>query len=689
MNYKDLNIQISYKSVGEESLSTFINPLLACTKIYRRSVGFFTSSALDFIGYGIVSLARHENSKIMLCTSPRLNDEDIRAIKAGYDARELLERQTNAELEEALDDISDENVEMLYMLIKEGILDIKIVWKKTGMYHDKLAVLDDYSGNRVAFVGSANETGSGYNDNYEKIRVYKSWTDTEGRIDDEINEFLSIWNDNNEFLKVFDFSEAFEKKVLERVNNGSKKKQFEKKNKYDMRDYQKEAKGNWLKNGCKGFFVMATGTGKTITSLYTVKDLIENNKIFTIIAVPYKHLVNQWYEDVKVFFPDANIVFVHSEVKNPENKIYSSYISAKMNYKPVIIITTIKSFFIERYVKIYKEIEFEKLLIVDEAHNFINRISNDLSIMYKYKLGLSATPVFGNDIEKTNQLINWFGGQVMDYPIEKAIGKYLVNYEYHPIFIDASEDDEIAFTKATQLMLSACDSVSKKIIDEEKFTLGYRGRLRAISMAEEKITNIRSIFSKVDEKDHLIIYCSDGKLFYNDKDKKQELRHLEFMLKIINNSLIESNSTYRATKFTASEDVEMRMELIDRFNRGYDNIMVAIKCLDEGINIPSIKSALILSSNDNYREFVQRRGRILRLYKGKDVAHIYDVLVMPSQKTPAIAEIELRRFYEYARLSLNKDSLFVQLEEKLDGYSLTYDDIKFKNDFVYGGDLDE
>lgn len=557
------------------------------------------------------------------------------------------------------------------------------------MYHDKLAVLDDYSGNRVAFVGSANETGSGYNDNYEKIRVYKSWTDTEGRIDDEINEFLSIWNDNNEFLKVFDFSEAFEKKVLERVNNGSKKKQFEKKNKYDMRDYQKEAKENWLKNGCKDFFAMATGTGKTITSLYTVKDLIENNKIFTIIAVPYKHLVNQWYEDVKVFFPDANIVFVHSEAKNPENKIYSSYISAKMNYKPVIIITTIKSFFIERYVKIYKEIEFEKLLIVDEAHNFINRISNDLSIMYKYKLGLSATPVFGNDVEKTNQLINWFGGQVMDYPIEKAIGKYLVNYEYHPIFIDASEDDEIAFTKATQLMLSACDSVSKKIIDEEKFTLGYRGRLRAISMAEEKITNIRSIFSKVEEKDHLIIYFSDGKLFYNDKDKKQELRHLEFMLKIINNSLIESNSTYRATKFTASEDVEMRMELIDRFNRGYDNIMVAIKCLDEGINIPSIKSALILSSNDNYREFVQRRGRILRLYKGKDVAHIYDVLVMPSQKTPAIAEIELRRFYEYARLALNKDSLFVQLEEKLDDYSLTYDDIKFKNDFVYGGDLDE
>lgn len=689
MNYQDLDIKISYKSVGEESLSTFINPLLACTKTYRRSVGFFTSSALDFIGDGIIALARNENSKIMLCTSPRLNETDIEAIKAGYDAREILSAQSIKEIDEALDDISDENAEILYMLIKEGILDIKVVCKQSGMYHDKLAVLDDYNGNVVAFVGSANETASGYNDNYEKIRVYKSWTDTEGRIDDEINEFLSIWEDNNEFLKVFNFLDAFEKKVLERVTNGSKKKRIEKQDKYEMREYQIEAKKNWIENGHKGFFVMATGTGKTITSLYSIKELIEENKIFTVITVPYKHLVNQWYDDVKVFFPEANVVFVHSEAKNPENKIYSCYIAARQEYKPVIVITTIKSFFIDRYVKIYNEIEFDKLLIVDEAHNFVNRINIELDQHYKYKLGLSATPVFGNDVEKTNQLINWFGGKVMDFPIEKAIGKYLVNYEYHPIFIDASSDDENAFTKATQLMLSACDPLTGTIVDEDKFTLGYRGRLRAISMAEGKIAYIKTIFSNVKDKDHLIIYCSDGKLFYNDKNQKKELRHLEFMLKLINNSLIENNCNYRATKFTATEDVEMRMELIDRFNKGYDHIMVAIKCLDEGINIPSIKSALILSSNDNYREFVQRRGRILRLYKGKEIAHIYDVIVMPSCNTPAIAEIELRRFYEYARLASNKESLIVQLEDKMNDYSLSYDDIKFKNDFVYGGDLDD
>ena len=505
MNFRDLDIKISYKSVGENSLTSFINPLLSCTKVYRRSVGYFTSSALDFISEGILSLARNENSKIMLCTSPKLNDEDIRAIKAGYEARKLVIKQSILELETSLNDISDQNAEVLYMLIKEGILDIKVVWKENGMYHDKLAVLDDYDGNVVAFVGSSNETGSGYNENYEKIRVYKSWTDTEGRIEDETREFLSIWDNNNEFLEVYDFNEAFKKKIIQRINNSSKTKPI----KYKMRSYQIEAKNNWIKNDHKGFFVMATGTGKTITSLYAIKELIENNKVFTIIAVPYKHLVTQWYDDVKEFFPNANIVYIYSEVKNPENKIYSNYIAAKENYKPLIVITTIKSFFIDRYKIIYDQIEFDKLLIVDEAHNFINRISDELSLQYKYKLGLSATPVFGNDVAKTESLINWFGGKVIDFPIEKAIGKYLVDYEYHPIFINASKDDEDSFNKYTQLMLSAVDSINGVIIDEEQKKKQVGGNSRFGCWVCTVVSKDKSLSSFINKGEEWLIPLRD------------------------------------------------------------------------------------------------------------------------------------------------------------------------------------
>lgn len=689
MNYRDIPLKISYISSGDEAFSEILNPLLAYTKIYKRSVGFFNSSALNFIGDGIWEMARN-GGKIYLATSPKLSDEDILAIQSGYEDRDVIQNTFLNEVRDTFKLLTDDNAKMLYSLVREKIVDVKIVIRHSGIYHDKLALLEDFDGNVIACVGSNNETASGYNNNYEKTRVYRSWCDTEGRIQDETAEFNSIWNNDNPELIVYDFMNAFENELLERVEKKGIYKDSE--TKYKMRDYQKEAKEAWNNNNHTGFFVMATGTGKTITSLYSIKEFVSTNKIFTVIAVPYKHLVVQWAEDVKEFFPDAYICVVHGEINDGETNVYASYLQAREDYKPIIVITTIKSFFLDRYVRLYDRILFDKLLIVDEAHNFINRINVELSEKYIYKLGLSATPVFGNNEDKTKALLDWFGGQVVDLPIEKALGKYLVNYEYHPIFVQATDEDEKKFTKATSLMLSGLDPVQKIIIDEEKFTLGYRGRLRAISMAEEKTSRIAEIFSHIKDKDHTIIYCSDGKLFFGHSEKennREEIRHLEYVLRLINNSVLPSVGSGKASKFTASEDIEERMSLIDSFNKGYIEYLVAIRCLDEGINIPSIKSALILSSNDNYREFVQRRGRILRLYPGKEKAHIYDVIVLPSFANRSFAEIEFRRFFEYSRLALNKDDLIPILEQCLADYCLSFDDIKFKNEYVYGGDLDD
>ena len=688
MNFKELPIDISYKSVGEDVFSEILNPLLSCTKIYKRSVGFFNSSALDFIGKGLIELGRN-GGKVYLVTSPNLSDDDIYAIQQGYKDRDIIKKAFLKEVEYSLKSISDENAKILYLLVKEKVVDIKIALRANGIYHDKLALLEDFDGNVIACVGSNNETGSGYNYNYEKVRVYKSWTDVEGRIADEMAEFESIWDDNNEGLKVYDFMDAFEGELIKRVEN--RENYSKPANKYEMRSYQLEAKAKWIENKHCGFFVMATGTGKTITSLYSISDLItKEEKVFTVIAVPYKHLVEQWAEDVRLFFPEAFVQVVHGEVKDAETKIFAAYLQAKKKYFPIIVITTIKSFFIEKYVNLYDRIGFKKLLIVDEAHNFLNRIDGKLACEYTYKIGLSATPVFGNDEAKTNALLNWFGGQIVDLPIEKVLGKYLVNYEYHPIFVNATSEDENKFTRATQLMLSGIDMASGVITDEEKFTLGYRGRLRAISMAEEKHENIAEIFARITDKDHTIIYCSDGRLLFEGKDSYQrEIRHLEYILNLINVRCLDTLEGGKAAKFTASEDIAERMELIDLFNKGYIEYLVAIRCLDEGINIPSIKSALILSSNDNYREFVQRRGRILRLYEGKKIAHIYDVVVLPSVGNHAFAEIEFRRYYEYARLAQNYDELLPILNENLSLYGLSYDDIKFKNDYVYGGYLDD
>ncbi|MFI3329357.1 MAG: DEAD/DEAH box helicase family protein [bacterium] len=693
MSFKEFNLEISYKSIGEQTISDIINPLLKETKIYKRSVGYFSSSSLNFISDGILSLARN-NGKIHLVTSPNLSQSDIDAINNGYLKREIHLKRFSEDFEETIKELNDENLELLSSLIEEGILDIKIVVKPNGgIYHDKLAILEDFNKNLLVFQGSNNETGHGYDVNYEKVRVYKSWYDLEGRIEDETNEFNSIWSDGNNYLDVYEFPDALKSVILEvresnKIGNVNNKK---KKNSFEYRPYQIEAKQNWIKNDHKGFFIMATGTGKTITSLYSIQELIKENQIFTVIAVPYMHLVTQWHEDVLKFIPNAIVHMVHGDIKDAEGKIYTSYLLSKAEYKPIIIITTMKSFYLPRFEKLYDKIKFEKLLIVDEAHNFVNKTTKELSLKYKYKLGLSATPVFGTDEDKTKLLLEWFGGTVMNLPIEKAIGTYLVNYMYHPIFIEATEHDEETFSKYHSMMLSAIDPIRNIIIDEEKFLFGYRGRLRAISMAEGKLAYIKSIFSQIDDRDHLIIYCSDGKLNYENKKVNitEEIRHLEYILKLINNSILDENSNLRATKFTATEKVNIRMELIDRFNKGYDDILVAIKCLDEGINIPSIKSALLLSSNDNYREFVQRRGRILRLYPNKDIAHIYDVVVMPSSSSRVFAEIELRRFLEYSKLAANYDLLQDVLLDKMSNYGLTMEDIKFKNEYANGGDLDE
>ena len=178
---------------------------------------------------------------------------------------------------------------------------------------------------------------------------------------------------------------------------------------------------------------------------------------------------------------------------------------------------------------------------------------------------------------------------------------------------------------------------------------------------------INQILTRVVEKDHFVVYCGDGRLF--DQNSGEELRHIQSVKRVL------TAHGYKSSQFTASENMADRMELVDAFNKGEISALAAIRCLDEGINIPSIKSALILSSNDDYREFVQRRGRILRKYGTKEVANIYDVIVLPSGDLQAWAKIELRRFREYARLALNWDELEPELMGHLSVFGLTEEEI--------------
>ena len=229
-------------------------------------------------------------------------------------------------------------------------------------------------------------------------------------------------------------------------------------------------------------------------------------------------------------------------------------------------------------------------------------------------LGLSATPYSGTSAQKGQELMDWFGGQVFNLPIEVALEKgFLVPYNYYPIYVYATEEEENKFKYHTQKILSCFRK--NKCINPDLLVKSLRNRLRIISMSEEKKTRIDEIIDRVEEKDHVVVYCGDGKLF--DEQTGEELRHIQSIKRVLN------KHGFKASQFTATENMADRMELVDAFNKQEISALAAIRCLDEGINIPSIKSALILSSNDDYREFVQRRGRILRTYGDKKYANIY------------------------------------------------------------------
>ena len=385
-----------------------------------------------------------------------------------------------------------------------------------------------------------------------------------------------------------------------------------------------------------------------------------------VICAPYKHLVRQWADDVIKAFPDAKIVMVSSENAKWESQLSDLIIRKKYQKDlQIIVISTIASFKMQRFNKALGYSREQKLLIVDEAHRFTER-PDVLHKQFQYMLGLSATPFSGSSAQKGQELMKFFGGQVFSLPIESALERgFLVPYYYYPIYVNATDSEVTQFRSYNQKILSCFKN--GRCINPDLLVKSLRGRLRVISMSSEKMENIDQIVEQIDEKDHLVVYCGDGKLF--DDQTGAELRHIQAIKKVL------SQHEYKASQFTATESMDDRMELVDAFNKGELTALAAIRCLDEGINIPSIKSALILSSNDDYREFVQRRGRILRLYKNKQYAKIYDIIVLPPNDMSAWAKIELRRYREYAHLALNWNELQDDLNSRLIEYGLTEEDV--------------
>ena len=706
MSFRDLNIKLEYRTFADNVASDFYIPVLSQTKVYKRAVGFFSSTIFTQISKGLCSMAKR-GGKIQLIISPELSKEDYEAIEKGYSERELATEKILKSFDANFTPDEKDRLALLSFLIANRILEIKVAvvsQNNSGMFHEKLGVMEDDDGNIITFSGSANETLNGINSNYEAIDVFCGWKnlDLEARCTMKQAAFNNMWDSRIKGLTIFSFPDVIkeklltyrkdkdegifdlDKKLVEKVISQSTKVNVEPNDsKIKYHPYQIEAINNWAKSNYCGVFSMATGTGKTFTGLGALCRLLNDKKrVVSIIVCPFVHLVEQWREEAIKNFGFEPIV-AYSGVGDWESKFkraITKFELKRTNF--VCLIITNGSFSLERVQKLIKINLSDTFLMVDEAHNFgAMKISECLKVNYPYRLALSATIDRHGDEEGTQKLFDFFGEKCIDYPLSEAIQKgFLTPYYYYPVLVNLDDDELEKYTDLTSKIKKFHHIKGSGEMPEALKRL-LLARARLVAGAKNKVKLLEQLLDKYKTKGNLLIYC--GAVKYGQEgygDALEDKRQITAVLEMIHKTY---GSYITASKFTAEENSEQRETIKKSFISGELKALVAIKCLDEGMNIPAISTAFILASSTNPKEYIQRRGRVLRKFEGKKFAEIYDFVTISRPLNEVeymlskdrdiesgLAKRELARVLDFAQLSLNPSSCNEIKDSIVDAYKL-------------------
>ncbi len=727
MSLKDIEIKNEYRSLIDNVAKDFYIPLLKEAILYRRAVGFFSSSALVEISNGIMGLIEN-GGKIQLIASPYLSDDDVEAMRKGYELREnIIENALLRELKDVNTSFEKDRLSFLANLIADGILDIKIALTERdgelGMYHEKMGIISDLQDNKIAFSGSMNESATAMMVNYEAIDVFCSWKGDIERVASKENAFESIWNDVEPNIKTIYFPNVndaiIRKYKREGYNYESNKEKLnvpvvresisgsvgaEIPEHIKLHDYQITAIDRWEELNYRGIFDMATGTGKTYTGLGAIARLSNelSHKLAVFIVCPYQHLVEQWVEDIEAFGMHPIIGYSASSQKNWKKLLEGAILDQKLgvrNKEFFCFISTNATFASDYVQNQIKRVRGNVLLVVDEAHNFgATYLSKTLTDKFKYRLALSATINRHNDEDGTQKLFNYFGDKCIEYTLERAIDENkLTRYKYYPIITSLNE---LELEKYTQLSYEIGKCIIKGKNGQSK--LSERGKIlalaraRLVAGAEDKIIKLEEYIQPYINDKHILVYCGATTMLAENQERSstddEDIRQIDLVTDLLGNKL-----NMKVSQFTSKEDASEREILKNEFALG-DNLqaLIAIKCLDEGVNIPKIKVAFILASTTNPKEYIQRRGRVLRLAQGKDYAVIYDFIALPRplDMVTSITEIEMNRdlslvknelcrAQEFARLSMNMAEAEKVINDIKDAYCIEESYITYQEDFDY------
>jgi superfamily II DNA or RNA helicase len=677
---------------GDDVLGDFFVPTLRNSIAYERVAGYFSSTVIASAARGIAGLVEN-GGKIRLVTSHAFTPSDHLTLGKIID-EEAFAESLMAEFEENLSTSSGmagafgkNHLAAMCWLLANEMLEIRVVVpsnskeiddpRSIDLFHPKFGILQDQDGDEVVFAGSLNESTNGWLRNAENLSVYRSWVDgQEGYVLDYKESFRKYWeNDGLEgwtcialpdavksrLVKDFapadkpDFANLDAEEVPLEVDDG-------------LREYQRNAVKAWVKKNHVGTLMMATGSGKTRTAKACIKHAESLGSLLTVVVAPYQHICDQWSTELADLRP--------IEVQGSKwratlnNAINNAKMGRLQNLTLIAVKNTASS---PDFVSMMNDLRefFEHFLLVGDEVHWLGATSfqRALNENADFRLGLSATPQRYFDPEGTDVLMNYFGGEpIFEFSLRDALNWQLPDgsfvlcpYEYQPVFVDLSAEESAKYSMYSRRIATLLSVKKKTQAIREEIEMLRIQRARVAKSASAKVPRLAELLEPIkSELSQCIIYCAET-------DQMTEVA------KVLNNAGIffqKITGEEGAKSQTKYGDKSEREFYIENFARGELKVLLAIDCLDEGVDIPSATIGVILASSGNSKEFIQRRGRLMRNFARKSFARIYDFVVLPedsSSEGPAenLRAIEIKRILEFSEDAMNEDEIIEKISHLL------------------------
>lgn len=691
MTLTKLDIPFALNTSRHDLIEQFFIPCLQNAIQYDRGVGFFSSGWIKESFTGMFEFAQ-KGGRARWITSPILSEADWNALLLGNEARqdELLRKTLLSAVGDLRNALQNDTLVAFSWMVSDEIIDFKLAKPRNKLnheFHAKIGIFIDSEGNKISFDGSYNDSITGLH-NFESIKVFRSWDNTKDYVEQEYSLFDNIWNNADPNIEVYNIPDAVKAKILQLRENTERpypepewKKLKDLKifvdeikppvphvpTTFSLRDYQRTAIDNWFKNSNKGILEMATGTGKTITALAAAVKLLEEKKnLLTVIICPYIHLAQQWVQESEKF-GFSPVLIAESKTKWLENtqKLVRDFKANRIEYGTII--TTNDSFLSADLQEIFSSVWDKTLIIADEMHHcgspeFLKKLPHQTL----YRLGLSATPIREYDAMGTDKLLDFFGDIIFQFRLKEAIEQgFLTPYYYYPIPVYMQDDEFDEYIQLTR-KLTRLHPDSNESMSEAALKIAIK-RARVLNNSKSKVDWIRQNINPNDNIEYTLFYVGD-QIF-------EDIR-----------SLLGFEKRIPIHEFTHRQNLAERKNLLEQFQDGVIKAFVAMKCLDEGVDVPPTRIAYFLASSSVEREFVQRRGRVLRRSPGKSNAIIYDLISIPPYEyivkgkrdenykaVRSALKREFTRIKEFASLAENQHralNQFIEIADKFDLLSL-------------------